>query len=56
MDNNDSLFIVVVIDEDGEKYEYEYGNIKHAREHFDQEKKAMLTEYNNGQYHYIDAK
>lgn len=55
MDNNTSLFIVVVV-EDGQKHEYEYGNIKHAREHFNQEEKANLLEYNQGKHYFLDAK
>lgn len=56
MDNNSSLFIVEAIDSDGEKFIYEYGNIKHAREHYDQEAKANLYEYNQGKHYFIDAK
>ncbi len=54
--NNSSLYIVEVF-EDGEKFEYEYGNLKHAREHFGREQgTAFLLEYNRGNYHLIDCK
>ena len=38
------LMYVVRVYEDGEKIEYEYGNIKHAIEHFDWETKADKVE------------
>jgi len=38
------LFIVKVADDYG-VYEYEHGNIKHAKEHFDREGTAKLMEY-----------
>jgi len=38
------LFIVKVADDYG-VYEYEHGNIKHAKEHFDMEPTAKLIEY-----------
>ena len=38
------LMYVVRVYEDGEKMEYEYGNIKHATEHFDWETKAEKVE------------
>lgn len=40
------LYIVKVI-EDGETMEYEYGNLKHAKEHFDTDKAndVELLEY-----------
>ena len=41
------LYIVVAY-EGNEKYEYEYGNILHAREHYDTEKSAALVRYANG--------
>lgn len=47
-----SLFIVKVI-VDGIPYEYEYGNLKHAREHYDQEETAFIYEYKNGEYHFV---
>lgn len=51
----DSLYIVKVL-EDGEAYEYEYGNLKHAREHYNNEKTAQLVEYSDGEYHLVEAK
>ena len=38
------LYIVRVADDFG-VYEYEHGNLKHAKEHFDMEKTAQLIEY-----------
>lgn len=55
MNDNSSLYIVQVF-EDNEKFEYEYSNQKHAREHFDMEKSAFLLEYNSGKYHFVDCK
>ena len=49
------LYIVKVF-EDGEKFEYEYGNLKHAREHFDSESHAVLVEYKDGKYDLVRAK
>ena len=41
------LYVLKAIDY-GEVYEYEYGNLRHAMEHYDKEKTAMVLEYNNG--------
>lgn len=49
------LFIVKVF-EDGESFEYEFGNLKHAREQFNSESNAQLLEYVNGKYHLVEAK
>ena len=38
------LLYVVRVFEDGEMFEYEYGNIKHATEHYDSETKADKVE------------
>lgn len=38
------LLFVVRVFEDGEMFEYEYGNIKHAIEHYDNEIKADKVE------------
>lgn len=38
------LYIVKVI-EDGVTYEYEYGNLRHALEHYDKEETATVIEY-----------
>lgn len=56
INNNNSLFIVEAFDFLGEKYIYEYSNIKHAREQFDQEEKANLLEYNQGKYYFVNVK
>jgi arginine repressor len=45
------LYIVKVTDEH-ETYEYEYGNIKHAKEHYDMELTAKLIKY-NGNSNYV---
>ena len=50
-----SLYIVVV-DDYGETFQYEFGNIKHAREQFDSELRAQLLEYIDGEYHLVEAK
>ena len=50
------LFIVKVADDYG-VYEYEHGNIKHAKEHFDRESTAKLIEYlGNNKYVTLFAK
>lgn len=41
------LYIVRVFEE-GETYEYEYGNLIHALEHYDSEDEAVILEYRNG--------
>lgn len=41
------LYIVRVID-GGEIYEYEYGNLPHAKDHYDWEKSAAIWLYENG--------
>ena len=41
------LYIVRVF-EGGETYEYEYGNLIHALEHYDSEDEAVILEYRNG--------
>jgi hypothetical protein len=58
MDNNNnsnSLYIVEVPD-DQENFQYEYGNLQHAREHYDQEETATIYEYRDGNYYFIDGK
>ena len=49
------LYIVQVF-EDGETFEYEFGNLKHAKELFDNESSAQLLEYKDGKHHMMDAK
>jgi hypothetical protein len=34
--------------DDGEEYIYEYGNMRHAEEHYDWEKTAEIWSYKNG--------
>ena len=41
------LYIVRAF-EDGEMYEYEYGNIVHAEEQYNREKSAEIWLYTNG--------
>jgi hypothetical protein len=48
---SESLYIVQVL-EDGEIYDYEYGNITHAEEHYNSEKSASLIEYKDGNHIY----
>jgi len=52
---NSSIFVLKVMD-DGEIFEYEYGNYSHAKEHYTSEKSATLYEYVNGNYHLVDTK
>ena len=49
------LYIVQVF-EGGEKFEYEYGNLTHAQNHFNSEKSAVLVEYKKGKHNLIRAK
>jgi len=55
MIDNSSIYIVEA-SEDGEKFQYEYGNIKHAEEHYNNEKIAIIYEYNNGNYYLVKSK
>ena len=41
------LYIVRAFDY-GDMFEYEYGDIKHAEEHYEREFTAHLIEYSNG--------
>ena len=50
-----NLYIVVVQD-DGEEFQYEFGNLGHARESFNNELSAQLLEYIDGEYHLVEAK
>jgi len=52
---NTSIFVLKVMD-DGEVFEYEYGNYTHAKEQYDNEKVATIYEYVNGNYHYVESK
>jgi len=49
------MFILKVMDE-GEMFEYEYGNYTHAKEHYDTEKVATIYECIEGNYHYVESK
>lgn len=42
------LYVLKVTDEFGDFYEYEYGNLRHALEHYDKEETATITEYYYG--------
>ena len=45
------MLYIVRVNDNGEQYEYEYGNLHHAEEHIAMEKptaKVALYEYNNG--------
>ena len=53
--NNNSIYIVEVM-EDGKKYQYEYGNIIHAREHLKNEITGSIIEYMNGKYYLLEYK
>jgi len=53
--SNESIFIVKVLD-DGEVFEYEYSNYKHAKEQYDNEKVATIYEYIDGNYHFVESK
>ena len=50
-----SIYIVIAFDNDG-TYEYEYGNIDHAEQHYNTEEKAMIVEYKDGEHYFIKAK
>lgn len=43
------LYIVKATDQYG-TYEYEYLNLRHAKEHYDDEVKAELLQYKDGKY------
>lgn len=49
------LYIVQVF-EDGDTFEYEFGNLKHAKELFDSGATAQLIEYIDGKHHLVEAK
>jgi hypothetical protein len=52
---SESLYIVT-IPEDNERYEYEYGCLKHAREHLDTEEQGMILEYREGKQYFVEGK
>ena len=47
---------IVVVQEGGETFQYEFGNLKHAKELFDNESTAQLLEYIDGKHHLMKAK
>jgi hypothetical protein len=49
----ESLYIVQVT-EDDEIYQYEYSNLKHAKEHFINEQNALLLEYKDGKHYIVE--
>ena len=42
------MLYVLKVTEDGEIYEYEYGNLRHALAHYEKEKTAAVIEYYYG--------
>lgn len=38
------MLYILKVTEDGEVYEYEYGNLRHALEQYDKEETAMVIE------------
>ena len=51
----ESIYIVRATDSEG-TYEYEYGNLEQAREHYNREQKASLFEYKDGNHYMMDCK
>lgn len=49
------LYYVRAFD-DGEEHIYEYGNMRHAEEHYDWENTADILEYNNGKETLVRSK
>lgn len=47
---------IVVVNEDDEEFQYEFSNLKHARELFNNESNAQLIEYKNGKHHLVEVK
>lgn len=52
---DESLYIIRVPD-NNEFFDYEYGNIEHANEHYNTEKTASLLEYKDGNHYLIKSK
>lgn len=42
------MLYLLKVTEGNETYEYEYGNLRHALEHYDLESTASVVEYNDG--------
>ena len=49
------LYIVRASESDG-VFEYEYGNLRHALEHYDNEYTATVVEYDNGEERVLVSK
>ena len=49
------IYVVKVI-EDGETYEYDYGNIVHAEYHYAHERTAAIYEYSGGIEYLVKSK
>ena len=55
MINKNSIFIVKV--QDGEEtFDYQYNNYSHAKQHYDNEKNAIIYEYVEGNYYFVESK
>jgi hypothetical protein len=52
---SDSIFIVKVV-EDGDMFDYQYSNYSHAKQHYDNEKNAIIFEYVEGDYYFVESK
>ena len=50
-----SIYIVIAHDEE-DTFEYEYGNRKHATEHYNDEQHAQLVEYDGNQHYLMEVK
>lgn len=54
----DEYLYIVKVYEDGEVYEYEYGSLKHALQHCEEEiakgNEIDIYRYNNGQYEEVN--
>ena len=50
------MLYVLKVTEDGEVYEYEYGNLKHALEHYDKEETAVIIEHYYGKEKILASK
>ena len=53
MTNN--IYIVIVHDEE-EEFQYEYGNIEHAIEHYNEEQHAQLVAYDGNEHCLVACK
>ena len=50
-----SIYIVIVHDEE-DTFEYEFGNLVHARERYNDEEHAQLVEYDGNQHFLMEVK